>query len=312
MTRIDAHAHLIPATYKAELERRGLEPDYPLPTATPDAYAEMMDRHAIDAAIVSLSPPGVWFGDRGLASELSRLVNVELARLVGERPARFAALATLPLPDVDGALAEIAYASDTLGLDGFVLHSNVGGVYLGDPELDPVLDELERRRAYVFVHPIPSPSPSPLPDVPDWLVEFPFDTTRAVVSLIYSGTLERCPTIRFQLAHMGGAAPFLAHRIAEWAGRDPARASEAPAGALGYLGRFYYDTGLANNPIAVAAVRELAGLERIVFGTDWPYAVLPDSADPAPDLGLAAADRALVDNANVATLVPRLSGLIAR
>ncbi len=311
MARIDAHGHLVPAAYRAALEQRGLLPDYPLPEATPEAYEEVMDRHAIDAAVVSLSPPGVWFGDAGLARELSRLVNEELGALVRAQPSRFAALATLPLPDVEGALAEIAYAADTLGLDGFALHSNVGGVYLGDPAFDPIFAELERRGAYAFVHPVPPATPSPLPAAPDWLAEFPFDTTRALVNLIYSGTLERCPGVRLQFAHMGGAAPFLAHRIAEWALRDPARAEAAPAGALEYLGRLHYDTGLANNPIAVAAVRELAGVERIVFGTDWPYAVLPDLGDPAPDLGLGAAERALVDGANVAALVPRLAGLLA-
>ncbi len=307
MPRIDAHAHLIPERYRAELERLGLETGYPLPPATPEILSGVMDRYAIDAAIVSLSPPGVWFGDGGLAKELSRLVNEETAALVREQPARFAGLATLPLPDVDAAVEEIAYAFDTLRLDGVALLSNVEGTYLGDPAWDPVFDELERRGAHVFVHPIQPATPSPLPEVPVWVQEFPFDTTRAVTSLIYSGTLERCPSIRLQLAHLGGVAPFIAHRIAEWAGREPSRAEAAPDGALAYLRRIHYDTGLSNNRVALAAVRELAGIEQVVFGTDWPYAVLPEGGDPAPGLGLGAAERAAVDGTNVAALVPRLA-----
>lgn len=311
MSRIDAHAHLIPEAYRDELVRRELGIGYPLPQATPETLSDLMDRHSIDAAVVSLSPPGVWFGDVGLAKDLARLVNEQTAALVRAQPARFAGLASLPLPDVDGALVEIAYAYDELGLDGVALISNVAGTYLGDPTWDPVFDELERRGAYVFVHPIQPKTPSPLPSVPIWVQEFPFDTTRAVVNLIYSGTLQRCPSIRLQLAHMGGTAPFIAHRIAEWAGREPGRADAAPAGALSYLGRLYYDTALANNSIAVAAVRELAGLQQIVFGTDWPYAVLPDGADPAPGLGLDAAERSAVDGVNVAALIPRLAAALA-
>jgi 6-methylsalicylate decarboxylase len=310
MARIDTHAHLIPEAYRAELERRELETGYPLPPATAEILGDVMERHAIDAAVVSLSPPGVWFGDAGLARELARLVNEETAALVRAEPARFAGLATLPLPDVEGAMAEIAYAFDELGLDGFALLSNFDGAYLGDPAFAPVFDELERRGAYVFVHPIQPATPSPLPEAPVWVQEFPFDTTRAVVDLIYSGTLERCPSIRLQLAHLGGTAPFIAHRIAEWAGRDPSRAAAAPAGALTYMERLYYDTGLSNNAVALAAVRELAGVEQIVFGTDWPYAVLPDGGDPAPGLGLGTEDRALVDGTNAAALVPRLANAI--
>ncbi len=305
--RIDAHGHLIPERYRAELERLELETGYPLPPATPEIFSGLMDQYGIDAAVVSLSPPGVWFGDPGLAKELARLVNEETAALVREQPRRFAGLATLPLPDVEGALAEIAYAYDELGLDGVALLSNVDGTYVGDEAWDPVFDELERRGAYVFLHPIQPATPSPMPQTPVWVQEFPFDTTRAVTNLIYSGTLARCPSIRLQLAHMGGTAPFIAHRIGEWAGRDPSRAEAAPDGALTYMQRMWFDTGLSNNPIATAAARELAGVERIVFGTDWPYAVLPEGSDPSPDLGLGGDERALVDGTNVAALVPRLA-----
>jgi predicted TIM-barrel fold metal-dependent hydrolase len=271
-----------------------------------EVLSENMERRGIDAAVVSLSPPGVWFGDAGLARELSRMVNEEHASMVRAHPSRFAGLATLPIPDVDAAVDEIAYGLDELGLDGVALHSNVAGVYLGDPALDPIFEELDRRGAYAFVHPSWPPAPSPGPDFPMWLVDFPVDTTRALINLIYSGTLERHSNIRLQVAHLGGAAPFLSERIASWAGREPARADAAPAGALAYLQRLYYDTGLSNNPIALATVREMAGIDRVVFGTDWPF--LPEAADVdlSTGLGLGEPELVRVEHTNAASLVPRL------
>lgn len=308
MPRIDAHAHLIPEAYRAELDRRGLDPGYPLPPASPELLVGFMDEHQIDASVVSLSPPGVWFGDVGLAKELARLVNEATAAVVREQPTRFAGLATLPLPDAEAAVEEIAYALDTLELDGVALLSNIGGTYLGDPVWDRVFEELDRRGAYAFVHPVAPATPLPLPEIPTWVGELPFDTTRAAANLIYSGTLERCPDVRLQLAHMGGATAFLAHRIAELAAREPERAAAVPKGALGYLGRLYYDTGLSNNAPAVAATRAVAGIERIVFGSDWPFVALPPGEHPGAGLDeLGAEERGLIDASNLAALVPRLA-----
>jgi predicted TIM-barrel fold metal-dependent hydrolase len=305
--RIDAHAHVIPDAYRQALERRGLL-EFPLPPADVDALAEMMDRHEIDATIVSPSPPGVAFGDQGLANELARLLNEELGA-VARGSSRFAALATLPLPDVDAALSELGHALDELGLDGVMLMSNVLGTYLGDPSWDPLFEELNRRRAYVFVHPQQPPHPLPIPQHPVWLYEYPFDTTRAVVNLIYSGTLERNQDVRIQLAHLGGTAPYLGHRIASLAARSPESGRQAPAGALEYLARFYYDTGLADNDVELAAMSLVAPSDRIVFGTDWPYAPLPSDGDPQPALAHLGRERGDVDAGNIQRLLPRFAAL---
>lgn len=178
------------------------------------------------------------------------------------------------------ALEELDHALDVLGLDGVALMSNVGGCYQGDPEWDPLWEELERRGAYVMLRPTAPAHPPPLPHHPIWLYEFPFDTTRAVVNLIYSGTLERSPSIRLQVSHLGGAALFLAHRIASLEAREPEKATLAPQGALSALARRYYDTGLSNSADALAAAGSVAPVENIVFGMDWPYAALPPSGDP--------------------------------
>jgi 6-methylsalicylate decarboxylase len=302
--RVDCHAHVHPAAYRAALR------DAPLPPMALANLEEAMERHEIDAAVISTGPPGAFAGPDGDGPELARRANDGIAEIVRAQPGKFAGVATLPLPDVPGAVAEIDRAYDDLGLDGVMLLTNVAGTYLGDPAWEPVFAALAARDAYVFVHPGFPPHPMPLPH-PVWLYEFPFETVRAVANLIYSGTLERHPSIRFQLSHLGGAAPFLAHRIASLADREPEQAALAPAGALAYLKRLYYDTGLANHAPGVVATREVTSVSHIVFGTDWPYAALPThGGDPAPGLNAAldGAERAAVDSANAAALVPRLTG----
>jgi 6-methylsalicylate decarboxylase len=303
--RIDTHVHLVPDSYRAIVEERSLSP-MPLPPWSREMTEEFMHRHQIDAAVMSLAPPGVWFGDAGLAAELARAVNEATAELVRTAPQRFAGLAVLPLPDVDASLAELSHALDVLELDGVAVLSNVDGIYPGDERLGPVWTELDRRGAYVLLHPAaPVPAPA-LAHHPIWLYEFPFDTTRALANLIWSGTLERATGLRLQVAHLGGTAPFLAHRIDSLGAREPDKATAAPSGALAALARCWYDTGLSNHASAVTATASVVPIDRIVFGTDWPYAALPSSGDPAPELEMLGHDRARVDAGNAGALVPRL------
>lgn len=302
--RIDSHTHLIPDDYRDVITSRGLVP-YELAPWSLDLMHDFMADYEIDAAVLSLSPPGVFFGDQGLATDLARMVNERTAAMVDADPDRFAGLGVLPLPDVDAALAEIAYALDVLKLDGIALFSNVDGSYLGDERWAPVFDELDRRGAYVFLHPTAPPGPPALAQYPEWLYELPFDTTRAVVDLIYSGTLERCAALRLQVSHLGGTALVLAARIGSLASRAPDLATKAPAGALSYLSSLYYDTGLSNEAALVRGAMTTVPLERIVFGTDWPYAALPEPGDPAPSLSALGSDRKALEHTNIGALIPR-------
>jgi 6-methylsalicylate decarboxylase len=309
LVRIDTHVHVTPRVYLAELEQHfGGQPPGIVSTS-PEGLRDLMERFEIDAAVVSSGPPGPFLGDQPRATELARAMNEEAAELRRSDPERLAVLAALPLPDVDAALAELGRALDELELDGVFLLSNVAATYLGDPAWDPLFDELQRRGAYVFLHPGMPPHPLPLSH-PVWLYEFTFDTTRALANLVYSGTLERCPDVRIQVAHLGGTAPFLAHRLASLADRQPDLAAQAPAGALEYLRRLYYDTGLTNNGVALASTLEVTSIDHVVFGTDWPYAALPaDGGDPAPGLDAVGAERrARIEAANAAALVPRFAG----
>ncbi|HEX3615317.1 MAG TPA: amidohydrolase family protein [Solirubrobacteraceae bacterium] len=306
MPRIDTHAHVLPAPYIAGLPPQLAATHKPIPVEELDA---MMRRYEIDAAVISNGPPGVFFGDQGQAVELARIVNEELAAIVRAAPQRFAALASLPLPGVDAALAELRHALDVLQLDGVMLVTQIAGAYLGDPMFEPLMAELDRRGTYVFVHPTFPPNGQPLAQHPIWLYEFPFETTRAMANLIYSGTFARHPNIRWQFAHLGGATPFLAHRLASLADREPAQTTAAPDGVLAYLARQYYDTGLSNHQVAIEATAEIAAFEQIVFGSDWPYLALPDGPDVAPGLDfLGAEPRARLEGEHARALVPRLFG----
>src|SRR3954453_11469775 len=227
--RIDAHTHVAPAAYIDAIPMPGGNLPKP-PVITVEGLEAMMERYAIDRAVVCTGPPGLFFGDQPQTNELARLVNEEMSAVLRRDPGRFATLGMLPLPDVGAALTELGHVFDTLGLDGVVLLSHVGGTYLGDPGWDPVYAELDRRGAYVFVHPTIPPNGAPLRH-PAWLYEFPFETVRAVANLIYTGTFERYPNIRWQLAHLGGAAPFLAHRLASPSHRGGTMADAPPAAA---------------------------------------------------------------------------------
>ncbi len=269
--RVDVHHHILPPEYFSALAGLGITAGggRPLPDWDVQRSLELMDRYSIATAITSISEPGIYFGDRLFARELARRCNEYSAQLMHNYPQRFGAFAILPLPDVDAALLELEYALDTLKLDGIVLLSNVEGRYPGDPAFDELFTELNRRRAVVFLHPtVPAINSELKLDLPPFLIEFVFDTTRAVTNLIYSGTLERCPDIRFILAHAGGTVPYLAYRIAMGQIMLPG----APQGVMTYLKQFYYDTALSANPNALRSLTALVDASHILFGSDYPFA----------------------------------------
>ncbi len=310
--RIDLHAHFVPPFYREALRRRGISriAGAPFPSWTPAAAMRFMQRYGIQAQVVCISEPGVSvFGDAEAAA-LARQVNTYAAELLRDHPTRFGALALLPLPQVDASVTEVAYALDELGLDGVVLQASYDGRTLADPAFAPVLAELDRRGAYVFVHPgAPPPDDRPGLPLPAFLYEFTFDTTRAVASLLSAGAFARHPRIRWQFAHAGGVVPGLSERLAahaERTGGPPAR--EATVRALAGL---YYDTALSGAPTAMTALREVTSLDHIVFGTDWPFgqALTLTAGDPQPELSqsFAPAERRAVEREHGLALVPRLA-----
>ena len=315
--RIDVHHHILPAAYVDALAARGISGAGGVPFPAWDAAdtVAMMDRQGIAAAVTSISAPGVHFGDAAFARDLARRCNDASAHLVDAHPRRFGAFATLPLPDVDGALRELERALDELHLDGVVLlASQSDGRYLGDPLFDDLFAELQRRRAVVFVHPtVPTSSAAVPVDVPGFATEFVFDTTRAAANLIWTGTVERCPDVPIILAHAGGTTPFLAWR---WSLLNlhplfgPQLAERAPHGFLHYLRRFHYDTALSANPHALRSLCELVGPSQILFGSDFPFAPEPVAAASVAGLaefdGFDEAARRRIERDNALALLPSL------
>jgi predicted TIM-barrel fold metal-dependent hydrolase len=268
------------------------------PKWTPEKAIRHLDRFGIETAVTSLSTPGVWFGDRALAGRLSRLCNEFQARMKSDHPGRFGAFAFLPLPDVDGALAELEHSLDDLGHDGVALLSDVDGRYLGDPSYEELFAELDRRSAVVFIHPHTDPRRKPRYEFLFPLLEWPVHTTRAVMDLLYSGRLARYPNIRYILAHGGGTVPYLAHRMAEG---SPAK--------LALLRRLYYDAASPGEG-HFASLRELAGAGHILFGTDggWTQPLemsLKIKAFMACD-GLSTSEKEAIQRSNAESLLPGL------
>jgi len=317
--RIDVHHHIVPTDYVSALARLGITGGggMPFPRWDPAGALEMLDRQGIAAAVTSISSPGVHFGDAAAARDLARRCNELSARLVSDHPSRFGAFAVLPLPDVKNALVELEHALDALRLDGVVLLSSQSdGRYLGDPLFDEVMAELERRAAVVFVHPtVPKTSEALRLEVPGYVAEFTFDTTRAAINLIWTGAVERHPHVRFVLAHAGGTTPYLAQRLTAMSLSAEFRA-RAPRGVQYYLQRFFYDTALSASPNALRSLQELVGPEQILFGSDFPFAPEPIARVSIEGLarydGFDGAARERIERANALSLLPRLAARLGR
>lgn len=310
--RIDFHTHFLPEVYLDGLRDSGIDKSggVDFPDWSPELHRSFMDKHGIQTSVVSISEPGIHFGDDDDARDLARDVNHAAADLVSTDPSRFGAFAVLPLPDVDGAIDELEYALDDLDLDGVVLLSNFNGTYLGNPKLDPVLKKLDNRDTTVFLHPS-APERRPEKEYDAFLYEFTFDTTRAVVNLLYSGALERYSDISWILSHAGGTVPFLAFRFTRLLARYPELKERVPAGIDSYLEQLYYDTAIADTPAQMAATMEVAGTDQIVFGSDWPFASYYEDRgeDPNPTFTefFDEAQRSKIDRKNGLRLLPRLA-----
>lgn len=240
----------------------------------------------VTKSILSVSTPGVHLkaGDHALARKLARQVNEVASDLKKRRPDQFGFFASLPLADVEGCVQEIPYALDELNADGFVVMTNFHGTYLGHKDYDALFDELNRRKAIVFIHPTTpclasGTAATPLPAYPRPMFEFLFDTARAVINLFTTGTVSRCPDITFIVPHVGGAFPPLINRFASVVpimklGNIPQEIS--PAWVKNKLNtQFYFDTAGWAFPEQIKGLLEYVTVDRVLYGSDFPYTPLP-------------------------------------
>jgi 6-methylsalicylate decarboxylase len=310
---IDTHHHFYPPDYQKawlafEAERK--IPHFPSQVAwTREKAVEEMDKNGVRTAVLSLaSTPGVWFNaGPEAASKMVRTSNDYAAEMMRDYPRRFGLFATLSMLNADTTLKEIEYAFDTLKADGVGLQTNYGDKWLGDAAYKPIFEELNRRKAVVYVHPLVAAccynlSVGTFPAV----IEVPHDTTRTVTSLLLSGTLARLRDIRWLFSHAGGTIPMMAGRIdAFYKTRAPGMGI-APDGIESEFRRLHYDTANATHPAAMAALLRLVPVSQITFGSDYPYFSL-DQVQGLQQLGLLPSQIQAIESENAMRLIPRLN-----
>jgi 6-methylsalicylate decarboxylase len=312
--RIDVHHHIIPPVYLEAMRRVGIADPIPgvdYPAWDVQTTLAVMDRQGIATAIVSISEPGVYFGNVALARDLARQINEFSVRLVADHPQRFGAFAVLPLPDGNAALRELEYALDTLKLDGIGLLTNYRGTYLGDAALDALFAELHRRQVVAFIHPSTPPSTDqPTFGLPPSLYEFTFDTTRMVANLLYSGTLDRYPNLRLILSHAGGTVPYLTRRLTFGPTIGSYLKARAPQNLIASLRQLYYDVAMSASPYALPSLQALVDPSHILFGSDYPFMPEPSVADNVAGLadyeGFDQQAQWMIERENALALFPRL------
>ena len=311
-TLIDTHHHFYPPSYLAtQKEYEGKRNVPPFPGVfdwTPARALEQLDKNGVRMAVLSLaSTPGLWF-DQGpaAAAKTVRVCQDFAAEMRRDHPTRFGVFAPLSMLNVDVTLKEIEYAYDTLKTDGINLQSNYGDKWLGDAMYQPVLAELNRRKAVVYVHPLVAACCGRL-SIPTFpaVIEVPHDTTRTVTSLLLSGSFARFRDIKWIFSHAGGTIPLMAGRINAFYGARPNLKEFAPDGIFGELARLHYDTANATSAPTVAALLKMAPASQVTYGSDYPYFPL-DQIKELRQQGLAAADLQAIENGNAMRLIPRL------
>lgn len=307
--RVDVHHHFFPPAWldRAMQQQPGPSPAVREWTAT--RVLEHMDKSGVATAIASLSPWGVVFAPPAQLATLARQCNDFAAKMIADHPGRFGLFAAMPLPDIEASLKEIAYALDTLKADGIGLMTSYGDKWPGDPAFQPIFEELNRRKAVVYFHPTTAACCGNLiPGVPPATIEWPVDTARAIVSLLFSGSLVRYPDVRFIFSHAGGALPALSGRISNFSKRDKNAATYAPQGVPAALAKLYYDTANASAAPSMAALMAAVPMTQIVFGSDYPYFTLEENVEGLAKLSMTAADRQAINRGNLARILPKYQG----
>jgi 6-methylsalicylate decarboxylase len=296
--RIDVHQHAILPEYRKALERAGAIENRPKDgmdglgselrenVFTTESILNVAGELGTDGMVLlPFSVAGIHHGNDANARYLTRATNEAIAAVASGAPGKLGFYAILPVPDVDGALKELEYALDTLGADGVAFLSTQNGMYIGDRSLDPVYEELHRRGTVAFIHPGRPGYTLPLNLWPP-LIEYPFETTRVAVNLIYNGALAAYPGIKWILAHAGGTLPYLSERLKALLEsqdpRSPSFGERFPQGVAPLLRQFYYDTAIAGAVTPMSALVSLAEPSHILYGSDWPY---PPKAEVIEQIG---------------------------
>ena len=284
--KIDTQHHILPDCYKKTLANAGITTHTAvgglLPQWSPELMIELMDRCEISTVITSIVDPGINFIDEKFTANIARVCNIYSADLIQKYPQKIGAFGLLPMPYVGASLLEIEHSLDTLKLDGIVLLSNYSEKYLGDETFRPVFEELNRRNAVVFIHPTTPVVYNPKAILPPGTLDFVFDTTRTIVSLLLSGYISKFNKIRFLVAHAGGTIPFVSTRLSyleslvkQRPDRMPGEFNNVPEGVINALKTLYYDTTLSSKSPTLKSLLDFVDSKKITIGTDFPF--LPEA-----------------------------------
>ena len=300
-TRIDVHHHFLPPAHGEALSRHKMGS----PKWTPQKSLDEMDKSGIATAVLSQVQPGTWWGDAEESRKLSRIVNEYGAKLVHDHPGRFGLFATISPPDTEGSLKEIEYALDTLKADGFGILTSYHGKYLGDASFAPVYQELNRRKAVVYVHPLaPDCCAKVVPGIPPGSIEYATDTTRTIAHLVFSGMAQKYPDIRWIFSHSGGTLPFLTQRFVrqQMVQKHP----NLPNGPLPEFRKFYYELAQGNTAGQLAALFKMVPVSQVLYGTDFPYRDGAEANNAMAEWGFGKADLQAIEQGTARKLLPNL------
>ena len=306
--RIDVHHHFIPPAHVEAMMAPGRRAGAAPPKWSPQMSLEEMDKSGIQTSVLSIVQPGVLFGkDFAESRKLARVLNDYGAQTVRDFPGRFGLFAAIAPPDVEGSLKEIEYAFDTLKADGIGLLTSYGDKYLGDPSFAPVYQELNRRKAVIYVHPTtPDCCRGLVPGIPPGSIEYATDSTRTIAHLVFSGTTAKFPDIRWIFSHSGGTLPFLTGRFVRQ--QEVQQHAHMKDGPLPEFKKFYYELAQGNTPGQLAALLKMVPVSQVLYGTDNPFR---DGAEVNAGIkawGFKAADVRAIERETALRLMPRLKG----
>ena len=261
-----------------------------------DRRLQDMAASKVDVQVLSVCPQTfVYAQPPALAAAFARIQNEQLAKLAKTQSERFLAIGTLPMQAPKLAADELRHAVATLGLRGVQIGSNVAGKNLDDPELEPVWATASELDAFILLHPINVAGADRLSSYYlANLIGNPLDTTIAAACLVFSGVLERYPSLKFCLSHGGGFVPYQAGRFLHgWHVRSEPKSKlhKPPAESLQ---RFYFDT-IVHSKEALNFLVGTAGVDRVLLGSDYPFDMgMPDGVLQVRSLSISAEDKTAI------------------
>ena len=274
--RIDTHHHVCPPTWVEALKKANMSAP-PINNWTPEHTLADMDAAGTQTSMLSVTQPAVTFLPAAEAAALARSSNEYIKSLTEKYPGRFGMFAMVPMPYVDETLKEIAYAMDVLKADGIGFMTSFGNKWLGHPDFMPVMEELNRRKAVVYTHPLDAACCVNLASLPGVAIEYGTDTTRTIGNLVMSGVAEKVPDVKFIFSHAGGSiTSFIERFTTQLPKYGPTWKDFTYDRVMAQIGRFYYDTAQTANPVTMGALRNMVAPTQIVFGSDYPYRTSAD------------------------------------